>query len=103
MTDKLKGAFRGCPHHGDEYEDCIQHSGTAPRGAREMSKAQQMADTLALSRLALARLLVIEREQNAALLHLLADIRAAAGVNGKLMQDELVDHIARLSKKGQSE
>lgn len=35
MTDKLKGLFHGCPHHGDDYEACIQHSGTAPCGVEE--------------------------------------------------------------------
>ena len=40
---------------------------------------------------------------NTALLHLLADIRAAAGdPEGKLMQSELVDHIAELNKKAQA-
>lgn len=35
MTDKLSGAFQGCPHHEDDYEACIQHSGTAPCGVEE--------------------------------------------------------------------
>lgn len=35
MKDKLKGAFRGCPHHGDDYESCVHHSGTAPCGVEE--------------------------------------------------------------------
>jgi len=33
MGERLKGAFHGCPHHDDDYEACIQYSGTAPCGA----------------------------------------------------------------------
>lgn len=35
MKNRLQGAFRGCPHHDDDYEACIQHSGTAPCGLEE--------------------------------------------------------------------
>lgn len=39
------------------------------------------------------------REQNASLLRLIADIRAAAGdPNGRLMQDELVENIRKLKE-----
>ena len=39
------------------------------------------------------------RAQNASLLRLLADIRSAAGdPNGRLMQDELVDHIRTMRR-----
>lgn len=60
-------------------------------------KAQEMADSV--SPYALARHLIEERQTTARLCQLVADIRDAAGVGGKLMQDELVDHIADLSKK----
>ena len=40
------------------------------------------------------------REENASLYQLLADIRAAAGDDeGRLMQDELVVHVAKMRKE----
>lgn len=45
-TNKLRGAFRGCPHHGDDYEACIQHSGTAPCGVEEGRDTLMKAEAL---------------------------------------------------------
>lgn len=30
MEDKLRGKVMECPYHGDDYEACIEYSGTAP-------------------------------------------------------------------------
>jgi len=89
MTDPIKTWLDSLPDRGDQ-----SLVGVPPKELRRLIEERDNNTALLFLRL------IEERENNTALLHLLARIREAAGDSeGKLMQDELVEHIRKLREQ----